>query len=97
MMVTGGGARSSPWLQLYADIVGQRLVRTTVDQQAATLGAAALAFVGTGVWDSFEQIEKAHQNPETFEPEVSRTKQYESDVLPRFAAAARHAIELSSL
>jgi xylulokinase len=97
MIVTGGGARNSSWLQLYADIVGQRLVKTTVDQQAATLGAAALAFMGTGVWDSFEQIEKAHQNPETFEPEVSRTKEYESDVLPRFAAAARHARELSTL
>jgi len=97
MIVTGGGAQNSSWLQLYADILGQRLVRTNVDQQAATLGAAALALVGTGVWDSFEQIEQAHVVEATFDPEFSRTQYYETDGLPRFAAAAHHAQALSKL
>jgi xylulokinase len=97
MIVTGGGARNSSWLQLYADILGQRLVKTNIDQQAATLGAATLAFVGTGVWETFEEIEKAHAVEETFDPESSRTQHYESEVLPRFAAAAHHALELSRL
>lgn len=97
MLVTGGGARNAPWLQLYADILNQRLVKTNIDQQAATLGAATLAFVGTGVWKSFDEVEKSHVVQETFDPESSRTAQYESRVLPRFAVAADHATELSRL
>jgi xylulokinase len=97
MLVTGGGARNAPWLQLYADILHQRLVKTNIDQQAATLGAATLAFVGTGVWESCEEIEKTHVVQQTFDPESSSTQHYESHVLPRFAVAAEHARELSQL
>lgn len=97
MFVTGGGARNSRWLQLYADIVGQRLVKTNIDQQAATLGAATLAFVGTGVWDSFGRVEQAHRVTETFDPDFTKTREYEAKVLPRFESAAGHAVEMSRL
>lgn len=50
VLVSGGGARHDGWNQLYADVLETTLVRTRVDQQAATLGAAAIALVGLGVW-----------------------------------------------
>jgi len=95
MIVTGGGARNSSWLGIYADGLRSRLVKTNVDQQAATLGAAALALVGSGIWDSFERVEDAHEIVETFEPDPGRAQAYEEKVLPRFAATARFAEELS--
>ena len=61
MLAVGGGSVSDPWMQMYADIYGKTMVRTNVDQQAAALGAAALAAVGTGLWDDFSPLEAVHE------------------------------------
>lgn len=97
MIVTGGGAQNQAWLQIYSDILRSRLVKTNVDQQAATLGAATLALVGMGVWDSFSKIEDAHTVQKSLAPDLAMTARYETSVLPRFEAAARFAEELSTL
>jgi xylulokinase len=97
MMVTGGGARNSAWLQIYADILGARLIKTNVDQQAATLGAAALALVGTGLWDSFAPLESSHTVLEQFNPAPDKYRIYSEEVLPRFTLAANQLLEFSKL
>ena len=51
LRAVGGGARSSVWLQLKADLTGKRVVRTDVTE-AVCLGAAMLAGVGVGVYSS---------------------------------------------
>jgi xylulokinase len=60
IIIVGGGARSALWRQIFADIFDCRIVKTVVDQQAAALGAAALAFVGLGIWRDFEPIVGLH-------------------------------------
>ena len=50
----GGGSRSDYWLQLKADIIGKPVVKMK-DNDAAVLGAAILAGVGTGIWTSYEE------------------------------------------
>ena len=45
IVVVGGGSRSRLWRQIYADVYEMRIVKTNIDQQAAALGAAALAAV----------------------------------------------------
>lgn len=60
LLITGGGSRSSLWNGIYADILRSPLQHSSVDQQAATLGAAAIAFVGLGVWDDYTQADAAH-------------------------------------
>jgi xylulokinase len=47
--ITGGGARSSLWRQVLADIFGVGLVTLNADEGAA-YGAALLAAVGNGIW-----------------------------------------------
>jgi xylulokinase len=59
MLVVGGGSRSLVWQQIYADVFNTTIVRTNIDQQAAALGAAACAAVGTGLWN-FEFIDEIH-------------------------------------
>lgn len=54
LRVTGGGARSSFWKQLLADLSGVPVVTLAVDEGPA-YGAALLAGVGAGRWNSVVQ------------------------------------------
>ncbi|HEX8891204.1 MAG TPA: xylulokinase [Pyrinomonadaceae bacterium] len=49
----GGGARSSVWRQIQADVYG-RTVETVEAEEGAAYGAALLAGVGGGAWDSVD-------------------------------------------
>lgn len=53
--VMGGGAKSSVWCSMKADMTGKKLV-TLKNKETACLGSAILAGVGVGV---FESVEKA--------------------------------------
>jgi xylulokinase len=50
----GGGARSSLWRQIQADVYG-REVEIVAAEEGAAYGAAILAGVGAGAWSSVEQ------------------------------------------
>ena len=50
----GGGARSTLWQQIQADVYGQQVLTLTAEEGAA-YGAALLAGVGTGVWSSVDE------------------------------------------
>lgn len=97
MIVTGGGARSDDWLQIYADVLDCSLIKTNVDQQTATLGAAALALLGLGEWSDFDCIHKAHEVIREFTPETNACKFYSDDVLPRFEFAAEQAKHMGEM
>jgi xylulokinase len=60
MIIVGGGARNALWRQIFADVFDCAIVKTRIDQQAAALGAAALAFVGMGLWRDFSPIRALH-------------------------------------
>lgn len=49
--IGGGGSRSDVWCQIRADVLGMRLRRTAVPD-AAALGAAILAGVGSGAFEA---------------------------------------------
>ena len=61
IIAVGGGSRSDLWMQIYADLYGKDMVRTNIGQQAAALGAAAVALVGVGLWHDFSQIDEIHE------------------------------------
>ncbi len=98
MVVVGGGSKSALWRGILADVFGMRIVKTNVDQQAAALGAAALAAVGVGLWNNFEPMVDCHRCTSTIDPDPVRAKLYEQ-LLPVFAEAAndlaRHGQRLS--
>jgi xylulokinase len=54
LVVTGGGAKSSFWLQLKADITGKRVVLPRV-KEASLLGAATLAGIGAGIYQNVDE------------------------------------------
>lgn len=69
MVIVGGGARSAAWRQMFADILDCTILKPAVDQQAATLGAAALAFVGIGAWPDFSPLRTICATQEACEPD----------------------------
>ena len=78
MIVVGGGSKNSFWRQIYADMYDMKIIKTSVDQQAATLGAAALAAVGTGLWKDFKQIDEAHKIESVTTPDPDTREVYRS-------------------
>jgi sugar (pentulose or hexulose) kinase len=73
----GGGARSSIWKQMEADIVG-RPVLTTTNEEAATLGASILAGKAIGLYSSVEEaVEQMIQIKQRFEPNPANRAIYD--------------------
>lgn len=68
MLIVGGGAKSAVWMQIFADIYSMPIEKTFIDQEAASLGAAALAFNGVGLWNGYEKIDSLHQVEQMYFP-----------------------------
>lgn len=74
----GGGARSRLWKQMEADIT-HRPVLTTINEEAATLGAAILAGKAVGMFASVEEAAgQMVQIKERFEPQRANHAAYET-------------------
>jgi xylulokinase len=74
---TGGGARSKFWRQVLADVLGRPIVRTAVDEGPA-YGAALLAGVSVGMFDTVEQAcGVVKLRPETSDPDTVRARLYD--------------------
>lgn len=74
--VSGGGSRSFLWRQIQADIYGKELV-TLRTSEGSAFGAALLAGVGGGIYDSVE--ESAHaaiQIRESMAPQAANVQLY---------------------
>jgi xylulokinase len=74
----GGGSRSDVWVQTCADIFGQPFTRPVITE-AGALGAAIIAGVGSGVFESYAQGVAAMVKLErTFEPDIHKHEQYQA-------------------
>ena len=78
MIMVGGGARSAAWRQMFADILDCTILKAAVDQQAATLGAAALAFVGIGTWPDFTPLRAIVATRDVSKPEAGAAQVYDA-------------------
>ncbi len=87
LTLVGGGANSPLWRQIYADVYAMPVVRTRAGQQAAALGAAAVAGVGVGLWKDFGIIDEVSAVTDRNEPERENADEYER-LLARYRQAA---------
>ena len=94
IIMVGGGARSAFRRQIIADVFDMTVLKTGVDQQAAALGAAALAFVGTGLWEGFGRILGLHAVEHRASPSAQAKAIY-GVALQAFKAAAVSQAELA--
>ncbi len=94
MLMVGGGAKSSYWMELFANIYGVNCIKSSIDQQCASLGAAALAAVGSGMWSDFSNISTQHKVEALVEVDSDIKGEY-NKILPRFKALAHHLAEFA--
>lgn len=77
LVASGGGAKSTLWRQIQAEVLGMPL-RTVQGTERAVVGAAMLAGLGVGVYGSFEQAREAcvRYGPTVF-PDPGRSHLYD--------------------
>ena len=73
LRVDGGATANNLLMQFQADVLGVPVVRPTVKETTA-LGAAYLAGLAVGYWQSVEEIAALWQIDRTFEPAMDRTE-----------------------
>jgi xylulokinase len=84
--LAGGGAKSALWRQILADVLGVDLVRVEAAEGAA-FGAALLAAVGVGTWDTVAEASAAAvQLGEVTRPDAAARERY-ARLYERFRAA----------
>lgn len=76
MRVDGGAVKNNFLMQFQSDMIDTQVERPTVNETTA-LGAAYLAGLAVGYWDSKDKIEERWQKDKTFEPEISEEKRKE--------------------
>lgn len=87
MLIVGGGGKSQFWRSLFASIYDKTIIETNVGQDAGSLGAAAVAAVGAGLWDSYDKVRDIHTRLGAIKPNEEDRKTYEK-ILPVFAKIA---------
>jgi xylulokinase len=96
MLMVGGGSKSVLWRQIFADVYRMDCVKTSVDQEAASLGAAAVAAVGAGLWKSFDVVDAAHVVHGVQKPIPGNAEKYRR-LMPAFEMLRKHQAELGDL
>lgn len=83
MLLCGGGSKSIFWMQLFADIFEMQMIKSNIDQDAASLGAAAIAARAVGHWKDYSGIHALHHIERRCDPAPMAVAQYQKH-LPAF-------------
>jgi len=77
VVARGGGAKSTLWRQIQADIFNSKVLVVEVKEEAA-FGAALLAGVGTGIYGNLQEaVEETVRVKDVEHPDLDRVKVYE--------------------
>ncbi len=76
LKVDGGASRDGFLMQFQADILGAEVVKPAVHETTA-LGAASLAGLAVGVWDSKEQIKALRRAAASYAPQMDKQERQE--------------------
>jgi Sugar (pentulose and hexulose) kinases len=77
MLICGGGSKSPVWLKIFADIYNLPILKTNIDQNAASLGAAAIAANACGAWQGYDMIPGIHKPQYLIKPDKEANEKYE--------------------
>jgi xylulokinase len=77
IVMTGGGAKSRVWCQIFADIYNLSIKIPNHIEEATSIGAAVTAGVGLGVYDSFDAIDRFIRIVDEITPDPGNAGDYE--------------------
>ena len=76
LIVSGGGSKSPLFMKIFADAFGMPSVRNEVND-AAGIGAAICAAVGTGAYPTYQEaVKRMVRLEDEFQPDSANTKVY---------------------
>lgn len=93
MLFCGGGSKSPFWMQMFADCYNMTIVKTNIDQDAASVGAAAIGARAVGLWRDYSPIEQLHMVQSKSVPVPENVRKYEK-LLEMFRHASDVAADL---
>ena len=73
---TGGGSKNPFWMQMFADVFQMNVIKTNIDQDAAALGAAAIAARAMGIWADYSGIASLHHVESVSKPISQNAVEY---------------------
>lgn len=76
MLFCGGGSKSEFWMRMFADVFEMTIRKTNIDQEAASLGAAAIALRASGLWRDYGGIKGLHQTELLLKPDREDAARY---------------------
>ncbi|MGL4942269.1 MAG: xylulokinase [Thermoguttaceae bacterium] len=76
MTIIGGGAKSKTWLQMMADLYDVTVQRPNYLEEATAIGAAVVAGVGVGLFDSFDVVDRFIKIEESITPNRENQRRY---------------------
>ena len=74
----GGGSVNAQWMQGIADITGMIVETTTQPTMAGAIGAASCAFVGSGTYKNFSEVNNFIGMKERFLPDQANAAIYDA-------------------
>lgn len=96
ILIVGGGSNSPAWRQMFADVFDRPFVKANVGQDAASLGAATIAAVGSGLWPDFRHVDSLIEQQAVATPEPERVAIYRK-ILPIYEQTWAQLSEIADL
>ncbi|MDR1530897.1 MAG: pentose kinase [Clostridiales bacterium] len=86
LAVCGGGAESAVWSQIFADVFNMPVLLNRHVQNAASLGAAAIAARAAGLWKDYAPLEHLLRSEKEYKPIAANTQLYKrrSDIFDQW-------------
>ena len=76
LLIFGGGSKSDVWMQIFADVFEISFETTNIDQDAASLGAAAIGARAMGMWEDYSSIPSLHTVKNVYQPNQGNAGAY---------------------
>lgn len=89
----GGGASSEEWVKIYTNVLGKNIIVSEIKREAATLAAAALVFVGAGIWNDYKKVGELASKGQLIKKNDDIVQQYKNEK-QRFIVACQDAAKL---
>lgn len=76
ILFCGGGSKSKYWMQMFADVFNMNIIKTNIDQDTASVGAAAIAARAIGLWENYDNIVHLHHVENISKPNLENHIKY---------------------
>ncbi len=77
LRLIGGGAKSTVWMQILADVTRRKVETVGHPQEAGAVGVALVAAVGLKIYPDFESLKTLIQPARVFEPNTENQETYD--------------------